>query len=48
MNVMGAFILGVVITMLAPAAGYALAAGATVTIIFLYRSLKTRGQKKTS
>lgn len=48
MNVLASFVLGVVITMLAPSAGYALAAGATVAIIFIYRNIKRSGQKKTS
>lgn len=47
MNVLASFILGVVVTMLAEPVGYALAAGATVAIIFIYRNIK-RGQKKNS
>lgn len=40
MNVLAAFVLGVVITMLAPAVGYALAAGSTVAIVFIWRAIK--------
>lgn len=40
MNVLGAFVIGVVTTLLAPAVGYALAAGAAVAIIFIYRTIK--------
>ena len=40
MNVLGAFVIGVVTTLLVPAVGYALAAGAAVAIIFIYRTIK--------
>lgn len=47
MNVLASFTLGVVITLVFPPVAYALAAGSTVAIIFIYRNIK-RGKKKTS
>lgn len=48
MNVLASFVLGVVITMLAPPAGYALASGATVALIFIYRNIKRAKTSKKS
>ena len=40
MNVLGAFVVGAVTTMLVEPVGYSLAAGATVAIIMIYRRIR--------